>query len=205
MNNPALSDSRCIVCNHRKDRKSTPPTKSQPTTIEDEDSMSDNSERGESVVEENRDVIDDQPEVDMENEDWEESSQDSDAASSLFEQQSVSSQTTTGFHDIMEAGTSILTDLLSEDNVILSCCTNALADARFRPGRVENKLRRLLKRCAVTLKKDQSVSYYDRQILYPFVKHFSRNASHQLCTVLEGGGDASILRLESLPAGKITE
>jgi hypothetical protein len=170
--------------------------------MEGESPTLDNSEGGESVVEENRNVIDNQPEVDMKNKHWEESSQGTDSTSSIFELQSASSQTSTGVKDIMEAGTSILIDLLSEDNVIISCCTNALGDARFRPNRVQNKLRRLLKQCAVMLKKDESVAYYDRQILHPFLKHVSRNVSYQLCKVLEGGGDASTLRLDSSPDGR---
>ncbi|KAL4745351.1 hypothetical protein BDW72DRAFT_198726 [Aspergillus terricola var. indicus] len=84
----------------------------------------------------------------------------------------------------------------------MSCCQDALRNARFRLGRVQNKLRRLWKRCATNLKEDQLVDQYDRQILGLFIKRFSRSASSHLCEVLGSGDGVSSHDLSNLPDGR---
>jgi hypothetical protein len=132
----------------------------------------------------------------IESKSLEDSSQDSDATSSVFSTEFISSQATAEMEDMAEARTSILVDLLIEDKLIMTCCQDALRNARFRPGRVQNKLRRLLKRCATNLKEDQLVDRFKRQILGPSIKHFSRSASNHFCIALEGCDGVSSLRFE---------
>ncbi|KAL4757696.1 uncharacterized protein BDW70DRAFT_163277 [Aspergillus foveolatus] len=139
---------------------------------------------------------------DLESKSLEDSSQDSGATSSVFSNESGSSQTTAEMGDMAEAGTSILVNILIEDKHITTCCQDALRNARFRSGRVQNKLRLLLKRCATSLKEVQLMDRYDRRILGPFIKHFSRSVSNSFCMALGGGDGVSSLRLDSLPDGR---
>ncbi|KAL3428893.1 hypothetical protein BDV09DRAFT_201144 [Aspergillus tetrazonus] len=139
---------------------------------------------------------------DFESKSLEDSSQNSDATSSVFSIESGSSHTSAETGDMAEAGTSILVDLLTGDKLIMNCCQDALRIARFRPGRVQNKLRRLLRKCATNLKRDQLLDQYDRQILGVFIKHYSRNASSIFCTSLTDGYGALSHRLGSSPDGR---
>ncbi|KAL4734433.1 hypothetical protein BDV11DRAFT_174782 [Aspergillus similis] len=139
---------------------------------------------------------------DWERERSEDSSQDSDATSSVFSNESRSSQSSAEMGDMKEAGTSILVKLLSEDKLITTCCHDALHNAMFRPGRVQRKLRRLLKRCATNLKQDQLIAQYDREILVPFIKRYSHSASNRFCMALRGSDEVLSLPLDSVPDGR---
>lgn len=198
-NNPALCGGRCTICGHVTcascELQSAPEDEATMghagAAIEDKEQVDNNLDN----------KADSEITNETESKSSEGSSQDGDA-SSVFSNYSASSHTSIGSRNEAEARTKILVDLLTKDKLIMNCCQDALRNARFRPGRLQNKLRRLLRKCGTNLKEDKLVDRHDRQILGSFIKYYSRSTSNHFCTGLEDGDGVSSLRLDSLPDGR---